>query len=230
MSDYPAGALYAVGIGVLTSIHPCGLAANIAAVSVLCAWAGNLRRTLVAGVLYTLGRVFAYVCLGTLISYGALSVLHIADLLQRYANKLLGPCLILAGMLLAGLIRSPRRHARASAERRLAKSANRRTTGSFLLGAALAVSFCPVSAGLFFAVLIPLAISRESAVLYPAAYGVGTGIPVLAVVLLAATGITTIQRKLKHSRLVAQWLPKGAGGVLIVTGIIYTLDHLYQLL
>ena len=59
MSDHLAGALNALGIGVLTSIHPCPLATNIAAVSFLCTWGRNLRRTLAAGLLYTLGRVFA---------------------------------------------------------------------------------------------------------------------------------------------------------------------------
>ena len=93
----------------------------------------------------------------------------------------------------------------------------------------MAVSFCPVSAGLFFAVLVPLAISRGSAVLYPAAYGVGTGVPVLVVVMLAATGIKAVERKLADKRWVAQWLQRGAGGLLIAIGILYTLDHVYQL-
>lgn len=230
MSDYPVGALNALGIGVLTSVHPCGLATNIAAVSFLCTWAGNLPRTLAAGLLYIFGRVFAYVCLGTLISYGALSVPQVANLLQQYANRLLGPCLILAGMLLSGLIGASKRHASTFVKKRWADMANKKIAGSFLMGALLAVSFCPVSAGLFFAVLIPLAVSRGSGVLYPAAYGLGTGVPVLIVVILAATGITTLQRKLTDGRWLSHWLPKGAGGVLIVIGIFYTLDHLYQLL
>ena len=230
MSDYPVGALNALGIGVLTSIHPCGLATNIAAVSLLCTWAGDLRRTLAAGILYTLGRVFAYVCLGTLISYGALSVPQVANLLQQYANRLLGPCLILAGMLLSGLIGASKRHASTRARGACPGVAGKKIVGSFLLGAALAVSFCPVSAALFFAVLIPLAVSRGSGVLYPAAYGLGTGAPVIAVVLMAAKGITTLDRKLADSRWLAHWLPKGAGGLLIVIGVLYTLDHLYQLL
>ena len=229
MSDYPIGALNALGLGVLTSVHPCGLATNVAAVSLLCAWAGNLRRALVAGLLYTLGRVFAYVCLGTLISYGALAVPWAADLLQRYAHKLLGPCLILAGMALSGLLGEPRRHASASARGSWAGVADKKTVGSFLLGAILAVSFCPISAVLFFALLIPLAISHASGVLYPAAYGIGTGVPVLAVVILAATGIRTLERRLTDSRWVTHWLPQGAGGVLIVGGVLYTLDHVYQL-
>lgn len=229
MSDYLAGALSALGAGVLTSVHPCPLATNIAVVSFLCAWAGNLRRTIAAGALYVLGRVFAYVCLGILILYGALSVPRIANPLQQYANKLLGPCLVLAGMLLSGLIRTRRRHVPRAVGKSWAVLAERKILGSFLLGAVLAVSFCPVSAGLFFAVLVPLAISRGSGVLYPAAYGVGTGVPVLVAVMLTTTGITAIERKLTDRRWLAQWLQRSAGGLLIAIGILYTLDHVYQL-
>jgi hypothetical protein len=63
-----------------------------------------------------------------------------------------------------------------------------------LLGIAFALSFCPVSAGLFFGALIPLAVSSQSRVLLPAVYGVGTGLPVVAFAVVRALGFQWLGR------------------------------------
>lgn len=48
------------------------------------------------------------------------------------------------------------------------------------LGVLFALSFCPVSAAIFFGTLIPLAL--------PSVYGIGTALPVFAFAILIATG------------------------------------------
>lgn len=57
----------ALWLGMLTSISPCPLASNIAAISFVGRHVGNHRRVLLSGILYTLGRVLAYVALGAII-------------------------------------------------------------------------------------------------------------------------------------------------------------------
>ena len=47
--------------------------------------------------------------------------------------------------------------------------------GAFPLGVLFALSFCPVSAALFFGSLIPLATKFSSTLLFSSMYGIGTG-------------------------------------------------------
>ena len=56
--------LSALWLGILTSISPCPLAANIAAVSYVGRHVGSPGRVLLVGVLYTTGRTLAYLVLG----------------------------------------------------------------------------------------------------------------------------------------------------------------------
>ncbi len=101
-----AALITALWFGILTSISPCPLATNIAAISFVSRHTGRLHSVLLAGILYTLGRTVAYVALGALIMSGLLASGQIALFLQQYLNQALGPALILVGMLLLGLLRS----------------------------------------------------------------------------------------------------------------------------
>ena len=99
-----AAAGTALWLGILTSISPCPLASNIAAVSFIGRRLGSPRHALLAGTLYTLGRMTSYLVLGALIVTSLLSVTEASLFLQRHLNRLLGPLLILAGMFLLGLL------------------------------------------------------------------------------------------------------------------------------
>ena len=56
----------ALWLGILTSISPCPLASNIAAISFVGRSVGSPRRVLIAGLLYSLGRALTYVLVGVL--------------------------------------------------------------------------------------------------------------------------------------------------------------------
>jgi len=64
--------------------------------------------------------------------------------------------------------------------------------GGFLLGALFALAFCPYSALLFFAVLIPLALKSAGGVTLPAVYAIGTGLPVLIFGVLLSAGVARV--------------------------------------
>ena len=66
-------ALTAVWLGVLTSISPCPLASNIAALSYLGKEFDKRGSALISGGSYTLGRSIAYVFVGALVVAGLLS-------------------------------------------------------------------------------------------------------------------------------------------------------------
>jgi cytochrome c-type biogenesis protein len=163
-----------------------------------------------------------------LLVWSLLSAPRVSLVLQRTMNKALGPILIVVGVLLLGVlpIRLPSSGLAQRIGQRIAKWG---PLGALLLGALFALTFCPVSAALFFGSLLPLAIEQHSPLLLPALYGVGTGIPVLGFALVIALGGQSLGRvfgKLSQIERWARWL---TGGVFIGVGIYLTLLHVFRL-
>ena len=82
--------LTAMWLGILTSVSPCPLAANIAAVSFISRRITQRNTVFLSGVLYTLGRSLTYIVIGVLIVKTLVDVPILSDFLQRYVNKILG--------------------------------------------------------------------------------------------------------------------------------------------
>ena len=61
--------------------------------------------------------------------------------------------------------------------------------GGFLLGVIFALAFCPYSAVLYFALLIPIALKSTGGIMLPAVFAIGTGLPVLIFGILLSLGI-----------------------------------------
>src|SRR3990172_2366296 len=98
---YAGAALY---LGLITSISPCPLATNIAAISYVGRKVGNSRGVIVAGFLYTLGRCLLYVALAMLLAGTAMSIPAVSAFLQEYVHLVLAPVFLILGMFLLGLI------------------------------------------------------------------------------------------------------------------------------
>ena len=133
----------AVWLGILTSVSPCPLATNIAAVSFISRRISQRNTVLLSGILYTLGRSLTYIVLGVLIVKTLVDVPILSDFLQRYVNKILGIVLILVGMVLLDLLRIPLPIPSVS-ENVAKKLAEKGTFGSLPLGILFALAFCPV--------------------------------------------------------------------------------------
>ncbi|MDD5254740.1 MAG: aromatic aminobenezylarsenical efflux permease ArsG family transporter, partial [Candidatus Omnitrophica bacterium] len=178
MSGLWAGILSAVWLGILTSISPCPLASNIAAVSFLSKKIAHPVLVCISGLAYTLGRMVSYAVLGWVIISSLLSVPQAAQFLQKYMGKALGPLLVITGLLLLEIItiRLPGVRLSEKHHNRLVESG---APGAFALGLIFALAFCPISAALFFGSLIPLALNSNAGALLPFMYGIGTGLPVL---------------------------------------------------
>jgi len=216
----------ALWLGILTSISPCPLATNIAAISFVGRRPGNPGQVFWTGVLYTLGRMLTYVVLGILLVASFTSVPLVSQLLQKYMNKILGPILILVGMFLLDMLTlsfaSPR-----PSEKLQYRFATWGVWGAGLLGMVFALSFCPVSAALFFGSLLPLAIKYESSVLLPSLYGVATGLPVFLFALLVALGAQSLGRVFNKLTRIEWWARRITGAVFVVVGIYYSLTFIF---
>ncbi len=173
-------------IGIITSVSPCPLGANLAAVAFLSKKAGSKTSAILNSFSYALGRAVTYVAIAALGSVFGVAAGSALMPLQAYSGLLLSIILAVCGLVLLGKISISFGGMNTEKLRFLA---DRGGIGAFLLGAALALAFCPVSAALFFGGLLPLVISSKDWLFIPVAYGIGTAVPVvLAVPTLHAAG------------------------------------------
>jgi len=223
------GMASAAWLGILTSINPCPLATNVAAISFIGKRVGNPKAVVMTGILYTAGRSLAYTVLAVVLVASLLSAPVVSDFLQRYMNKLLGPVLILVGMLLLDLIRIgvPGLAMSETMSKRVEEWG---VWGGFALGVIFALSFCPLSAGLYFGSLIPLAVKYESSVLLPLLYGVGTALPVFIFAFLIALGTQAFARAFEKITQFEWWARRITGTIFILVGIYFTLAFVFRVL
>jgi cytochrome c-type biogenesis protein len=216
----------AIWLGILTSVSPCPLATNIAAVSFISRRITQKKVIFLSGILYSLGRSLTYIVLGVFIVKTLVDVPVLSDFLQRYVNKILGIVLILVGMVLLDLLRIPMPIPSVS-ENVAKKLAEKGTFGSLLLGILFALAFCPVSAALFFGGLIPIAVTAKSGIVLPLIYGIGTGLPVLLFAILVSTG-TELVNRVYHGIARLEFYSKIVTGIVfIVVGIYYVLSYIF---
>jgi len=226
MGEWMLGVGSAIWLGILTSISPCPLATNITAISFVGQRVGRPVRVLCAGLLYTAGRALTYAVLGALLVSSLLSAPSVSLTLQRIMNQLLGPILVLVGMVLLGLLRVNLRGGGVS-ERMQRRVERWGIWGALLLGILFALAFCPLSATLFFGSLIPLAINNGSKVLMPSLYGAGTALPVIVFALLLAISAHSLGKAFDRLRQFEQWARRVTGVVFIGVGIYLSLIHIY---
>jgi cytochrome c biogenesis protein CcdA len=219
----------AVWLGILTSVSPCPLATNIAAVSFISHRITQRNVVFLSGILYTLGRSLTYIVLGVVIVKTLVDIPILSDFLQRYVNKILGIVLILVGMVLLDLLRIPLPIPSVS-ENFAKKLVEKGTLGSLLLGVVFALAFCPVSAALFFGGLIPIAIKAKSGVGLPMIYGIGTGLPVLLFASLVAAGTGYINNLYYRIARIEFYTKKVTGIIFILVGIYYALAYIFEII
>lgn len=229
MLDYLLSLGSALWLGILTSISPCPLATNIAAISYIGKRVQKPRVVLGTGLLYTIGRSAAYVTLGTLIVASVLSTPALARFLQQYMNKLLGPVLIIAGLFVLEIlnISMPGLNLGAHMQTVAGKWG---AWGAFPLGVIFAVSFCPVSAALFFGSLIPLALKYGSGIVVPTVYGIGTALPVFVFAVLIALGARSLGNVFNRITQIEKWARRITGIIFILVGIYFSLMYIFHLI
>jgi cytochrome c-type biogenesis protein len=199
----------ALWLGILTSISPCPLSTNIVAVSYVGQRVGSGRAVLMSGALYTTGRSLVYLALGAASVWSLMSLVSVSSFLQGTFSRLLGPLLIALGLLLLGVF-----------ELAVDRAG---VWGAGVLGLVFALAFCPVSAGLFFGGLVPLAVERESPLLLPLVYGIGTAMPVAVFAVLLAAGVGWLGKALDRVQEFEIWARRVTAVVFLGVGVYETL-------
>ena len=96
--------LAAFALGLLTAIAPCPLATNITATAYIAKTINSKKKVVLSGLLYTLGRIFSYTLLASIIYFGA-SKFKIAKLFQGNGEKYIGFVLILLGLIMLDVLK-----------------------------------------------------------------------------------------------------------------------------
>jgi len=216
-------------LGIQTSISPCPMATNIAAISYIGRRVGSPWLVFWSGVLYGLGRTLAYVAVAGVIVAFALSVSKVALVLPKYVYPALGPVLILVGMILLGLLQPPVGGSGVS-EKMQKRVDALGIWGALMLGILFALSFCPVSAAWFFGSLIPLSLKMNSALVLPSLYGIGTALPVLVFAVLIARGAKSLGKAFDIMAKVEFWGRVGTGVLFIALGIFLSLKYIFEVI
>ena len=166
--------LTALWFCVLTSVSPCPLTTNIAAVSFLSKKLSQPYLVLLNGLFYTMGRAVFYTMLGTVLSYFLSSIPLVSDFLQTKMAYIAGPIMIVMGVILLDVIKLniPSLQIKEETKSKLDKAG---LLGSFGIGFLFATMLCPVSAAFFFSNLL----QSNGNFLVLMLYGIGTGLPVL---------------------------------------------------
>jgi len=218
------GFISALWLGILTSISPCPLATNVAAISFLSKKIIHPKAVFLSGLSYTIGRMLSYALLGFIIISSLLSVPLVAHFLQKYTTRALGPILIFTGLFLLDFLKFSFPSLSIS-EKHQKKLSSSGAWGAFILGLIFALAFCPVSAALFFGSLIPLALNNKAGVMLPFVYGIGTALPVLIFAFVIALGITSLSRLFQGLAKIEYYMRKITGIIFVVVGTYYVLIY-----
>lgn len=208
-------------IGLMTAISPCPLATNITAIAYISKKIDNSKRTLLTGLFYTLGRMFTYILIASLIVYIGLNVQLISLLLQKYGEKLLGPFLLLIGIFMLGIIKLSFIKSSGRLDKLKEKLSEKGYLGSFLLGVIFALAFCPFSAVLFFGMLIPLALKFSDGILIPSVFAFATGLPVILLSFVLVFSVSKLSSIMKKVEIVEKYTRYVVGLVFIIVGAYY---------
>jgi cytochrome c biogenesis protein CcdA len=211
--------LSALLLGLITAISPCPLATNIAAIAYVSRRVTERRHAVITGALYTLGRMFSYSVIGILIIVVGLEIPGLATFLQDFGEQVLGPLLIVVGVIMLSINRIPLSLGGGKLSAIGEKVADWGMIGGFLLGALFALAFCPYSAALFFGVLIPLSLKSAGGVALPAVYAIGTGLPVLVFGVLISAGVARVSTWLNAVTRVEKIIRVAASIIFIGVGI-----------
>ena len=225
MQSFYLDILSAFWLGILTSISPCPLATNIAAVSFISRNFGSSKKVLMSGFLYAAGRMIVYIGIAALAVASLLSLPEVSFFLEKNMHKILGPLLIVVGILLLDLL--PISFSTSLAGNSVqAKAGKWGMWGSGLLGMIFALSFCPLSAALFFGSLIPLAVDGKSSVVMPSVYGLGTALPVIGFALVMAFSVQSIGKMFDKLTQIEKWMRTLTALIFIGIGLYLLLKNL----
>jgi len=212
--------LAALILGMIGALSPCQLSTNLAAFAFISRDVADSKCVTRSAFAYVLGKVIVYSVVGGAAILLGVQLAQASIPFVVFTRKALGPVLILLGLLMLGVIKlSVPFFARASERLKNKWIEQRDTRGSFLLGTVFSFAACPTLFVLFFGTMIPLAVASVGGVTFPAIFAIGTTVPLMIFIVLAAWGGQSIAPFVRNMRAVNVWGSRLAAIVFILVGI-----------
>ena len=213
--------LTAIILGLMTAISPCPLATNISAIGFISRDIENRRRVFINGLVYTLGRAISYTGLALIIFFGA-SKMHVSMIFQGWGERLLGPVLILVGLLMLDIIKI-KLPGFSGLTNKIGENGKESYWSTLLLGMVFALAFCPYSGVLYFVMLIPMTVTSVGGLYLPVLFAIATGLPVIIFAWLLAYAVGNVGKLYNRIKLFELWFRRVVSVIFIAVGIYYIL-------
>lgn len=209
-------------LGVLTSVSPCTFTTNITVLAYISKDVNESRQVFFNGLYYTLGRIISYTGLGLIcipiLRQGA-STFFIQKVLSSYGNLIFAYTLIIYGLFF--LFKNKLTLNKLGLKVTQKSSQLKGRLGAFVLGLLFALVFCPVSAVLYFGMLLPLAAFEPGGYLYPVVFAVSSGILVILIAWIIAFSMAGIGKFYNRINNIQKWLNLVVAITFIIIGIYY---------
>ncbi len=217
-----------LGVGVAAAVSPCPLATNVAALGFISQDLDSRKRSLIASGCYTLGRVFAYVLVGLLVSKGLASAPMLSFWMQEELPVYLGPVMMAAGLVILGFVPFFSFGKKPDGEAVLRMVRRSGAFGALALGFLFALAMCPPSAALFFGTAVPWAAQAgsEGAWFGISLFGVGTALPVVVFSLLFVFSARRAAAVMRHMPKVQQVMKAATGWFFFGLGVYWLFSRI----
>lgn len=208
-------------LGLMTAISPCPLATNITAIGFISKDVENSKKVFINGLVYTLGRALSYTLLALIIFVGA-DQFKISGWFQQYGEKVVGPVLIVIGLLMLDILKI-KFPGLSKLTGRFQENGVNSYWEVLILGLLFALTFCPYSGVLYFGMLIPMTINSASGLYLPVVFAVATGLPVIIFAWLLAFTVSGVGKLYHCLKIFEIWFRRLISIVFIGVGIYYVI-------
>ena len=207
-------------LGLMTAISPCPLATNITAIGFISKDIEDKRRVFLSGLIYTLGRGIGYTAIGLLFFFAS-SHFEMETFFKSWGEKILGPLLILIGLIMLGVI-NLKIPGFGSITEKMESRSKKGFWSVLLLGIVFALAFCPYSGVLYFGMLIPMTIGSASGLYLPMVFALATGIPVIIFAWLIAFSVGSLGNFYNQMKSFELWFRRVVSVTFIGVGVYYS--------
>jgi cytochrome c biogenesis protein CcdA len=168
-----------------------------------------------------MGRMIVYIGIAAIIVWIGISTFSISITLQKYGKILLGPLLLIFGVLMLNVINISFGKSSDKLNKIKESLSEKGLIGSLLLGMLFALAFCPISGVFYFGMLIPLALQNSDPILIPSLFAFATGLPVIIFSLILVFSVSKIGDVMKKVQTFEKWMRKAVAIIFISVGIYY---------
>jgi cytochrome c-type biogenesis protein len=214
----------AILLGLITAVSPCPLATNITAIGYIGKNIEDRKRVFKSGLVYTLGGMLAYTSLAIVFLIGGEKI-HLSKYFQLYGEKIIGPFLIITGILLLGLFKL-----KFPSFQRFSNHFQQKVKHNYfdvlLLGMVFALAFCPYTGVIYFGLLIPLTLSSKGGIVLPVVYSLSSAVPVVVFSWLISFSVGSLSSVYNKTKVFGKWF-RIIGALLFIIAGVYLIIQLF---